>query len=165
MLCMRTRLQPKHREPKNLKELLNNRYESTEQQWPRGSSNTDLTPAKTNTNTISGTVTQKPRIESYELNQICPTLLTLQKALNEAQGRIFNTYPTSYLNSRRNPMLMLTDYTREMSSKFQLETDARIEGSMRKSHVLVIVTHEKSAVRRRRFDIKRKPVEGKLVPA
>ncbi|KZV48380.1 hypothetical protein F511_41437 [Dorcoceras hygrometricum] len=32
MLCMRTSLQPRHREPKNLKELLNNRYESTEQQ-------------------------------------------------------------------------------------------------------------------------------------
>ncbi|KZV28514.1 putative LRR receptor-like serine/threonine-protein kinase [Dorcoceras hygrometricum] len=36
MLCVRTRLQPKHREPKNLKELLNNRYESTEQQYNSG---------------------------------------------------------------------------------------------------------------------------------
>ncbi|KZV28269.1 putative leucine-rich repeat receptor-like protein kinase [Dorcoceras hygrometricum] len=35
MLCMRTSLQPKRREPKNLKELLNNIYESTEQQWPQ----------------------------------------------------------------------------------------------------------------------------------
>ncbi|KZV30035.1 hypothetical protein F511_19261 [Dorcoceras hygrometricum] len=53
-------------------------------------SNTDLTPAKPNTNTSYGT------------------------ALNNAQGR--NTYPTSYLNGRRNPTLMLIDYRREMSS-------------------------------------------------
>ncbi|KZV34365.1 hypothetical protein F511_36135 [Dorcoceras hygrometricum] len=118
MLCVRTRLQPKCREPKNLKELLNNRYESTEPEYNSGHggpSNTDLTPAKPNINTNSGTVTQKPRIGSYELNQICPTLLTQQKALNEAQGRIFNTYQTSYLNDRQNPTLMLTEYTREMS--------------------------------------------------
>ncbi|KZV15657.1 hypothetical protein F511_24363 [Dorcoceras hygrometricum] len=38
-------------------------------------SNTDLTPAKPKTITNSGTVTQKARIGSYELNQICPTLL------------------------------------------------------------------------------------------
>ncbi|KZV34366.1 hypothetical protein F511_36136 [Dorcoceras hygrometricum] len=130
MLCMRTRLQPKRWEPKNLKELLNNRYESTEQQYNSGHGmlanrsqqghevyesyplvlnkhpgthrsnttrhkrhgynrvprNTDLTPAKPNTNTSSGTVTQKPRIGSYELNQICPTLITQQKALNKAQA-------------------------------------------------------------------------------
>ncbi|KZV18652.1 hypothetical protein F511_18143 [Dorcoceras hygrometricum] len=46
-------------------------------------SNTDLTPAKPNTDTSSGTVAQKLRIGSYELNQICPTLLTQHKALNE----------------------------------------------------------------------------------
>ncbi|KZV48153.1 hypothetical protein F511_23954 [Dorcoceras hygrometricum] len=84
--------------------------------YNRVPSNTDLTPAKPNTNTISGTVTQKPRIGSYKLNQICPTLLTQQKALNKAQGRIFDAYPTSYLNGRRNPTLMLTNYRREMSS-------------------------------------------------
>ncbi|KZV58136.1 protein IQ-DOMAIN 1-like [Dorcoceras hygrometricum] len=75
----------------------------------------DLTPSKPIINTSLGTVTQKPRIGSYELNQICPTFLTQQKALSKAQGRIFNTYPRSYLNGRRNPTLMLTDYTREMS--------------------------------------------------
>ncbi|KZV27916.1 hypothetical protein F511_34550 [Dorcoceras hygrometricum] len=48
-------------------------------------SNTDLTPAKPKTDTNSGTVAQKLRIGSYELNQICPTLLTQQKALNKAQ--------------------------------------------------------------------------------
>ncbi|KZV28706.1 Calcineurin-like metallo-phosphoesterase superfamily protein isoform 1 [Dorcoceras hygrometricum] len=48
--------------------------------------------------------------------QVCPTLITQQKALNKAQDGIFNTYPTSYLNGRRNPTLMLTDYRREMSS-------------------------------------------------
>ncbi|KZV19951.1 hypothetical protein F511_25309 [Dorcoceras hygrometricum] len=84
--------------------------------YNRVPSNTDLTHAKPNTNTSSGTVTHKPQIGSYKLNQICPTLLTQQKALNKAQGRIFNTYPTSYLNGRRNPTLMLTDYRREMSS-------------------------------------------------
>ncbi|KZV56891.1 hypothetical protein F511_15810 [Dorcoceras hygrometricum] len=47
--------------------------------------NTDLTPATPNTNTSSGTVTQKPRIGSYELNKICPTLLIQQKALSKAQ--------------------------------------------------------------------------------
>ncbi|KZV23709.1 hypothetical protein F511_07186 [Dorcoceras hygrometricum] len=47
--------------------------------------NIDLTPTKPNTNTSSGTVTQKPRIGSYKLNQICPTILTQQKALNKAQ--------------------------------------------------------------------------------
>ncbi|KZV15718.1 ubiquitin carboxyl-terminal hydrolase 13-like [Dorcoceras hygrometricum] len=49
-------------------------------------SNTDLRPTKPNIDTSSGTVAQKLRIGSYELNQICPTILTQQKALNEAQG-------------------------------------------------------------------------------
>ncbi|KZV18348.1 hypothetical protein F511_10717 [Dorcoceras hygrometricum] len=57
-------------------------------------SNTDLTPAKPNTDTSSGTVAQKLQIGSYELNQIYPTLLSQQKALSEAQ-----------------------DYRREMSSR------------------------------------------------
>ncbi|KZV35255.1 cysteine-rich receptor-like protein kinase 41 [Dorcoceras hygrometricum] len=48
-------------------------------------SNTDLTPANPNTDTISGTEAQKLRIWRYDLNQICPTLLTQHKALNEAQ--------------------------------------------------------------------------------
>ncbi|KZV29195.1 hypothetical protein F511_35941 [Dorcoceras hygrometricum] len=48
-------------------------------------SNIDLTPAKPNTDTSSGTVAQKLRIGSYALNQICPTLLTQHKALNKAQ--------------------------------------------------------------------------------
>ncbi|KZV38697.1 Glycosyl hydrolases family 32 protein [Dorcoceras hygrometricum] len=48
-------------------------------------SNTDLTPAKPNTYSSSGTVAQKLRIGSYELNKICPTLLTQQKAPNKAQ--------------------------------------------------------------------------------
>ncbi|KZV55757.1 hypothetical protein F511_21253 [Dorcoceras hygrometricum] len=48
-------------------------------------SNTDPTPAKPNTDTSSRTVAQKLRIGSYELNQVCPTLLTQQKALNKAQ--------------------------------------------------------------------------------
>ncbi|KZV30270.1 hypothetical protein F511_39361 [Dorcoceras hygrometricum] len=60
--------------------------------YNRVPSNTDLTPAKPNTDTNSGT------------------------ALNKAQGRIFSTYPTSYLDGERNPTLMLTYYTREMSS-------------------------------------------------
>ncbi|KZV23044.1 hypothetical protein F511_25058 [Dorcoceras hygrometricum] len=46
-------------------------------------SNTDHTSVKTNTDTSSGTVAQKLRIGSYELNQICPTLLEQQKALNK----------------------------------------------------------------------------------
>ncbi|KZV52098.1 hypothetical protein F511_36422 [Dorcoceras hygrometricum] len=48
-------------------------------------SNTDLTPAKPNTDTSSGTLAQILWIGSYELNQICPTLVTQQKTLNEAQ--------------------------------------------------------------------------------
>ncbi|KZV31173.1 transcription factor [Dorcoceras hygrometricum] len=48
-------------------------------------SNTDFTPAMPNTDTSSATAAQKIRIGSYELNQICPTLLTQHKALNEAQ--------------------------------------------------------------------------------
>ncbi|KZV21622.1 hypothetical protein F511_17647 [Dorcoceras hygrometricum] len=36
MLCVRTRLKPKHREPKNLKELLIDKYGSTEQQYNSG---------------------------------------------------------------------------------------------------------------------------------
>ncbi|KZV14367.1 hypothetical protein F511_43516 [Dorcoceras hygrometricum] len=51
-------------------------------------SNTNFTPAKPNIDTSSGTVVQKLRIGSYELNKICPTLLIQQKALNKAQGRI-----------------------------------------------------------------------------
>ncbi|KZV30895.1 hypothetical protein F511_33773 [Dorcoceras hygrometricum] len=61
-------------------------------------SNTDLTPAKPNTNTSSGTVTQKPRIGSYELNQIRPTLRTQQKALNKAQGSHISILPPTTLN-------------------------------------------------------------------
>ncbi|KZV54749.1 hypothetical protein F511_04098 [Dorcoceras hygrometricum] len=57
-------------------------------------SNTDLTPTKPNTDSSSWTVAQKLRIGSYELNQIFPTLLTQQKALNEAQeGRCLLTSP------------------------------------------------------------------------
>ncbi|KZV55990.1 hypothetical protein F511_12048 [Dorcoceras hygrometricum] len=48
-------------------------------------SNTDLTLAKPNTDTSSGKVAQKLRIGSYKLNQIYPTLLKQQKALNKAQ--------------------------------------------------------------------------------
>ncbi|KZV25355.1 hypothetical protein F511_31895 [Dorcoceras hygrometricum] len=48
-------------------------------------SNTDLTPAKPNTDTSSWIVAQKLRIGSYKLNQICPTPLTQQKALRKAQ--------------------------------------------------------------------------------
>ncbi|KZV35303.1 gibberellin 2-beta-dioxygenase 8 [Dorcoceras hygrometricum] len=51
-------------------------------------SNTDITPSKPNTDTNSGTIAQKLRIGSYKLNQICPTLLTQQKTLSKAQGRI-----------------------------------------------------------------------------
>ncbi|KZV40182.1 mediator of RNA polymerase II transcription subunit 16 [Dorcoceras hygrometricum] len=68
---------------------------SSELQYPQNSPrNIDLTLAKPNTDTSSGTVAQKLRIGSYELNQICPTLLTRQKALDKAQ-----------------------DYRREMSSQ------------------------------------------------
>ncbi|KZV18814.1 hypothetical protein F511_31680 [Dorcoceras hygrometricum] len=60
--------------------------------YNRVPSNTDLKPAKPNTNTSSGTVTQKSRIGSYELNQICPTLLTRQKALNKAQRKEMSSH-------------------------------------------------------------------------
>ncbi|KZV41694.1 hypothetical protein F511_09428 [Dorcoceras hygrometricum] len=55
-------------------------------------SNIDLTPARPNIDTSSGKLAQKLRIGSYELNQVCPTLLTQQKALSKAQeGRCLCT--------------------------------------------------------------------------
>ncbi|KZV23614.1 flavonol synthase/flavanone 3-hydroxylase [Dorcoceras hygrometricum] len=87
-------------------------------------SNTDLTPAKPNTDTSSGTVAQKLRIGSYELSQICPTLLTQQKKQSHAyanrlhKGDVFaihlqlnasfqKRYQTKRL-SKRSPALPLT---------------------------------------------------------
>ncbi|KZV50003.1 hypothetical protein F511_21857 [Dorcoceras hygrometricum] len=89
-------------------------------------SNTDLTPAKPNTDTSSRTVAQKLRIGSYELNQICPTLLTQQKALNKAQDRILTLTQQAYLKGRSKATLMLTDYQREMSRNL-INLDTRFQ--------------------------------------
>ncbi|KZV35304.1 hypothetical protein F511_31075 [Dorcoceras hygrometricum] len=74
-------------------------------------SNIDLTPAKPNTDTNSGTVAHKLRIGSYKLNQICPTLLTQQKTLSKAQGRILTL--TQQATSTADEIRRLCQQTRE----------------------------------------------------
>ncbi|KZV54091.1 hypothetical protein F511_36523 [Dorcoceras hygrometricum] len=64
-------------------------------------SNTDLTRAKPNIDTISGTAAQKLRIGSYKLNKICTTLLTQQKALRLEKGDIF-AHLSSFTQASKN---------------------------------------------------------------
>ncbi|KZV28346.1 hypothetical protein F511_24520 [Dorcoceras hygrometricum] len=63
-------------------------YLSSELQLPQSSpEQPDLKPAKPNNNANSGTQSSELRTGSYELNQLSPTLLAQQTALNKAQGK------------------------------------------------------------------------------
>ncbi|KZV45786.1 filament-like plant protein 7-like [Dorcoceras hygrometricum] len=60
--------------------------------YNRVPSNTDLTPAKPNTDTNSGTVTQKPRIGSYKLNPSLSYPSNTIESSKQTQEDL-NTYP------------------------------------------------------------------------
>ncbi|KZV49473.1 protein tipD [Dorcoceras hygrometricum] len=91
-------------------------------------SNIDVTPAKPNTDTNSGTIAQKLRIWSYKLNQICPTLLTQQKALRKSQGRILTL--TQQATSMADKIRRLCKHTREGRC---LRTPLQLHASLQKA--------------------------------